>query len=63
MTGKDALALEEEGHIRYNDQRGEYELVDDDGIFIETVEVEESNDLHEEMRDKGHSLTDFYSHV
>ena len=63
MTGKDALALEEEGLVRYNEQRGEYELVDDDGIFIETVEVRESNDLHEEMRDKGMSLRDFYSHV
>ena len=63
MTGKDALALEEEGLIRYNEQRGEYELVDDDGIFIETVEVEESNDLHEEMHDAGMSLRDFYSHV
>ncbi len=61
MTGKDALALEEEGLIRYNEQRGEYEAIDDDGIFIETVEIEESYDLHAEMHDAGMSLRDFLS--
>ena len=55
MTGKDALALEEEGRIEFNEQRGVYEEIDEDGIFMETVDEEESYDPHAEMRDAGMS--------
>jgi len=61
MTGKDALALEEEGRIEFNEQRGVYEEIDEDNIFMQTVDEEESHDLHAEMRDAGMSYADFLS--
>jgi hypothetical protein len=61
MTGKDALALEEEGRIEFNEQRGVYEEIDEDNIFMQTVDEEESHDPHAEMRDAGMSYADFLS--
>ena len=37
MTGKDALALEEDGYIEFNEQRGVYEEIDEEGIFMQTL--------------------------
>jgi hypothetical protein len=76
MTGKDALALEEEGRIEFDEERRVYIEVDEDGIFMQTrptdddrhdsdaedlIKEEESHDPHAEMRDAGMSYADFLS--
>jgi len=61
MTGKDALALEEEGRIEFDEERRVYIEVDEDGIFMQTRHEEESHDPHAEMRDAGMSYADFLS--
>ena len=43
MTGKDALALEEDGIIKYDEARGEWVEVDEDGIFMYTIDRHDSD--------------------
>jgi hypothetical protein len=75
MTGKDALALEEDGYIEFNEQRGVYEEIDEEGIFMQTLPTDD--DRHDSdaeefrneskrqdfdaMADAGMSLRDFIS--
>ena len=70
MTGKDALALEEDGIIKYDEARGEWAEVDEDGIFMYTIDRHNSDaeDLKREaaedepfdaMADAGMSMRDF----
>lgn len=75
MTGKDALALEEDGYIEFNEERGVYEEIDEEGIFMQTLptdddrhdsdaenlilEDEEEYDQFAAMHDAGMSLRDF----
>ena len=73
MTGKDALALEEDGYIEFNEERGVYEEIDEEGIFMQTLP--DDDDRHDSdaeefkrdslrkdfdaMADAGMSLRDF----
>jgi len=71
MTGKDALALEEDGYIEFNEERGVYEEIDEEGIFMQTlpdrhdsdaedlIKEDEGYDQFAEMHDAGMSLSDF----
>ena len=70
MTGKDALALEEDCIIKYDEARGEWVEVDEDGIFMYTIDRHNSDaeDLKREaaedepfdaMADAGMSMRDF----
>lgn len=75
MTGKDALALEEDGYIEFNEERGVYEEIDEEGIFMQTLPSDD--DRHDSdaeefrneskrqdfdaMADAGMSLRDFIS--
>ena len=72
MTGKDALALEEDGYIEFNEQRGVYEEIDEEGIFMQTLPDRHDSDAEEfrneskrqdfdAMADAGMSLRDFIS--
>ena len=61
MIGSIIIEAEDEGRIEFNEQRGVYEEIDEDGIFMETVDEEESYDPHAEMRDAGMSYSDFLS--
>ena len=73
MTGKDALALEEDGYIEFNEERGVYEEIDEEGIFMQTLpdrHDSDAEDLEREaaedepfdaMSDAGMSLRDFIS--
>jgi len=73
MTGKDALALEEDGYIEFNEERGVYVEVDEEGIFMQTLPTDD--DRHDSdaeefrneskrqdfdaMADAGMSMRDF----
>jgi len=74
MTGKDALALEEDGYIEFNEKRGVYEEIDEEGIFMQTLPTDDdrhnsdAEDLKREaaedepfnaMSDAGMSMSDF----
>ena len=71
MTGKDALALEEDGYIEFNEERGVYEEIDEEGIFMQTLPDRpdpDAEDLEREaaedepfdaMADAGMSMRDF----
>ena len=74
MTGKDALALEEDGYIEFNEKRGVYEEIDEEGIFMQTLPTDDdrhdsdAEDLKREaaedepfnaMADAGMSMSDF----
>jgi len=74
MTGKDALALEEDGYIEFNEKRGVYEEIDEEGIFMQTLPTDDdrhdsdAEDLKREtsedepfdaMADAGMSMRDF----
>ena len=75
MTGKDALALEEDGYIEFNEERGVYVEVDEEGIFMQTLPTDD--DRHDSdaeefrneskrqdfdaMADAGMSIRDFIS--
>jgi hypothetical protein len=72
MTGKDALALEEDGYIEFNEERGVYEEIDEEGIFMQTLPDRHDSDAEEfrneskrqdfdAMADAGMSLRDFIS--
>ena len=73
MTGKDALALEEDGYIEFNEERGVYVEVDEEGLFMQTLPTDD--DRHDSdaeefrneskrqdfdaMADAGMSMRDF----
>ena len=72
MTGKDALAFEEDGYIEFNEERGVYEEIDEEGIFMQTLPDRHDSDAEEfrneskrqdfdAMADAGMSLRDFIS--
>lgn len=74
MNGKDALALEEDGYIEFNEQRGVYEEIDEEGIFMQTLPNDDdrhdsdAEDFKREAKEKpidkyaevGMSRGDFY---
>jgi len=70
MTGKDALALEEDGYIEFNEERGVYVEIDEEGIFMQTLPDRHDSDAEEfrneskrqdsdAMADAGMSMSDF----
>jgi hypothetical protein len=70
MNGKHLQAMEEDGIVKYDEQRDEWVEVDEDGIFMYTIErydsdaedlikEDESYDQFAEMHDAGMSLSDF----
>ena len=73
MTGKDALALEEDGYIEFNEERGVYEEIDEEGLFMQTLPTDDDrhdsdaeefrNESKREdfdaMADAGMSMRDF----
>ena len=75
MTGKDALALEEDGYIEFNEERGVYEEIDEEGIFMQTLPTDDDRHdsdaeefkrearerPHDAMADAGMSMGDFIS--
>jgi hypothetical protein len=70
MKGSQVQAMEEDGIIEYDEARGEWVEVDEDGIFMYTIDRHDSDaeDLKREaaedkpfdaMADAGMSLSDF----
>ena len=75
MRGSQVQAMEEDGYIEFNEERGVYEEIDEEGIFMQTLPTDD--DRHDSdaeefrneskrqdfdaMADAGMSLRDFIS--
>ena len=73
MNGKDALALEEDSYIEFDEERKVYVEVDEEGIFMQTLPTDDDRHdsdaeefkrearerPHDAMADAGMSMGDF----
>jgi len=66
MTGKDALALEEDGYIEFDEERRVYVEVDEEGIFMQTLPTDDDrhdSDAEEFKREARERPIDKYAEV
>ena len=72
MIGSIIIEAEDEGYIEFNEERGVYEEIDEEGIFMQTLPDRHDSDAEEfrneskrqdfdAMADAGMSLRDFIS--
>jgi hypothetical protein len=62
MNGKHLQAMEEDGIVKYDEQRDEWVEVDEDGIFMYTIDRHDS-DAEEFKREAKEKPVDKYAEV